>query len=331
MSNYDDDEHEYEVHVYTGNKPHSGTDSNVRLVVAGTEGDTGARKLSDGKRKNFQTGDVNTFLLKTSHTLGVPAYIKISHDNSGKGKKAGWFLSKVVIVDKKDKQWYLFKCDKWLALDEDDGRMERIVRLSSEDDVASDDSLLSNNVSKSFWNDHIWLSIAYRQSRSSFTRVQRLSCCLAILFLTMVTNAMFYGTGGDSLQESAFSVGPISLTIQQLYTSIASSIIIVPPIVLITTFFSKSKPTASEKKQEMQEKEEIQKKKAAKKLPYWCNYVAWVLVFLCIACGAFFTILYALQWGKPKSEAWLLTFVLSFFQSLLLVQPIKVRTIMFIH
>ena len=149
----------------------------------------------------------------------------------------------------------------------------------------------------------------------------------------MVTNAMFYATGGEGSEQSAFSLGPISLTIQQLYTSIASSVIIVPPIVLITTFFSKSKPKASEKKQEMQEQEstesgsssEIQKKKkTAKKLPYWCNYVAWVLVFLCIACGAFFTILYALQWGKKKSEAWLLTFVFSFFQLLLLVQPIKV-------
>ena len=217
-------------------------------------------------------------------------------------------------------------------MDEEDGRTERLLKIASPDDDASD-SLLSSNVTKSFWNDHLWLSVGYRKSRSTFTRVQRLSVCLSILFLTMITNAMFYGTGDDDTNKSAFQIGPLSVTIQQLYTSIASSIIIIPPIILITTFFSKS----AERKEKQENgkasgdnyntnnsNSSTEKKKAKKKLPYWCIYIAYALVFLCIASGAFFTILYALQWGKAKSEAWLVTFVLSFVQSLFLVQPIKV-------
>lgn len=39
---------------------------------------------------------------------------------------------------------------------------------------------------------------------------------------------------------------------------------------------------------------------------------------------AFFVILYSMQWGKERSNAWLGTMALSFFQSLLVMDPLKV-------
>ncbi len=39
---------------------------------------------------------------------------------------------------------------------------------------------------------------------------------------------------------------------------------------------------------------------------------------------AFFVILYSLQWGKERSNAWLSTMAMSFFQSLLIIDPLKV-------
>ena len=262
------------------------------------------------------------------------------HDNSGKGKKASWFVSKVVIVDRQTGEWYFFKCDKWLALDEDDGKTDRLLRLSTKEDIASDNELLRNNVAKAVWNDHIWLSVIYRKTRSTFTRVQRVSCCLSILFLTMVADAMFYGTGSDDTAKSALTIGPISITVQEIYTSIASSIVVVPPIILITTIFAKTntqeKPvqTKSSNQYKADAKQTNTKPTAeatGKKLPHWWIYIAWSLVFTSIATGAFFTILYALQWGRTKSEAWLLTFFLSFFQSVFLIQPIKVSVLAAVH
>ena len=47
--------------------------------------------------------------------------------------------------------------------------------------------------------------------------------------------------------------------------------------------------------------------------------------FFSIVSSGFFTILYSMQWGKEKANEWLTTFVLSFFQSVVIVQPIKVR------
>ena len=51
VDNYDEDKYEYELHVYTGVKAKSGTDSRIGFVLAGSESDTGIRKLADGKRQ----------------------------------------------------------------------------------------------------------------------------------------------------------------------------------------------------------------------------------------------------------------------------------------
>lgn len=59
-------------------------------------------------------------------------------------------------------------------------------------------------------------------------------------------------------------------------------------------------------------------------LPYWFVYIGWVLVFLAIFVSGFFTILYSMQWGKTTSTDWLTAFLLSFVQSAVLIQPIKV-------
>ena len=45
---------------------------------------------------------------------------------------------------------------------------------------------------------------------------------------------------------------------------------------------------------------------------------------LSIAASLFFVLLYSLDWGKPKSEEWLSALMLSFFQSVIIIQPFKV-------
>ena len=59
-------------------------------------------------------------------------------------------------------------------------------------------------------------------------------------------------------------------------------------------------------------------------LPSWCNYIAWFLAFAAVFLSAFFIMLYSMQWGKQKSEEWLTTFLLSFFESVIFLDPIKV-------
>lgn len=58
---------------------------------------------------------------------------------------------------------------------------------------------------------------------------------------------------------------------------------------------------------------------------YLIIHITFVSVcFFSITSAGFFTILYSLEWGKEKANEWLTTFLLSFFQSVIVVQPIKV-------
>ena len=57
--------------------------------------------------------------------LGVLTQIKIGHDNRGFG--ASWFLDQVEVENLENGNSWLFPCERWLATDEDDGSIERIL------------------------------------------------------------------------------------------------------------------------------------------------------------------------------------------------------------
>ncbi len=140
-----------------------------------------------------------------------------------------------------------------------------------------------------------------------------------------------------------------------------SSLILLPPIIAITLLFAKAGPAPPKKKKSFgrnanasdrratsndgnninsnnnngnvntRRRRWVWGRKPSKKpqkkrryWPYWCRYIAWSLTALAIAASAFFTILYSFEFGGEKSRAWLIAFLLSFFQSVLLMQPVKV-------
>ncbi len=65
------------------------------------------KKLRDIRPQNFQAGEINSFIMTTPFDIGIPLQLKVWHDNSGKGSKAGWFLAKIVLVDIQTKKWYV--------------------------------------------------------------------------------------------------------------------------------------------------------------------------------------------------------------------------------
>lgn len=60
-------------------------------------------------------------------------------------------------------------------------------------------------------------------------------------------------------------------------------------------------------------------------LPWWFVFVGWFLVAATGVVTSYFTMLYGLKFGKERSISWLVSMVVSFFQSVLITQPIKVR------
>uniref|UniRef100_A0A8C0NPI7 Lipoxygenase homology domain-containing protein 1 n=1 Tax=Canis lupus familiaris TaxID=9615 RepID=A0A8C0NPI7_CANLF len=122
----------YEVRVYTGDVIGAGTDADVFINIFGEYGDTGERRL-ENEKDNFERGAEDKFTLDAPD-LGQLMKINIGHNN--KGGSAGWFLSKIIIEDIGNKRKYDFPLNRWLALDEDDGKIQRDILVGGAETTA---------------------------------------------------------------------------------------------------------------------------------------------------------------------------------------------------
>lgn len=55
---------------------------------------------------------------------------------------------------------------------------------------------------KDFQDGHIWFSVINCPPCSTFTRVQRVSCCFSLLLCTMLTSIMFWGIPTDPSEQT---------------------------------------------------------------------------------------------------------------------------------
>ncbi|CAF4137253.1 unnamed protein product, partial [Rotaria sp. Silwood2] len=113
----------YKITVCTGNKKGAGTDADVFITLYGNLGETTAMKL-DSKKKSFETGQKDEFAIE-SPTVGEIYQILIAHNN--KGSAPGWFLDRILIEDLNKNHLYEFPCNRWLAKDEDDKQISRVL------------------------------------------------------------------------------------------------------------------------------------------------------------------------------------------------------------
>ena len=86
-------------------------------------------------------------------------------------------------------------------------------------------------------------------------RCQRVASCFASLFLCMLTNAMWYGSlqttptitttpNTITLDSTLLSLGPISLSQEELIVGSCSTLLALPLILLIVTLFKYARPFA---------------------------------------------------------------------------------------
>ena len=244
------------------------------------------------------------------------------------------------------KTWRLV-CENWLAVESDDGKVCRILPVANEQELTNFNHVFSKKAIKGLADGHIWFSIVSRPPTSNFTRVQRLSCALCLLCCTMITSAMFYNMGGQGPSPFAVHIGSLVIDLKPFVIGLQSSIIIVPVNVLIVQIFrnlrakEKKQKTAvyevekdgggRKKNEDLEEDEnkvdeiQIENHQPPKgRLPHWFIFIAYAICYLASAASIFFTLLYSIQWGKETSTEWVIAMVTSFFQSVLLLQPIKV-------
>ena len=108
------------------------------------------------------------FLL--SRPLGDLQYIRVWHDNSGRGNYASWYCTGFVVRDIQTNEKWEFVCNRWLANEKGDGQVERLVNVSGEEEKNSFDHLFQYTTERGIREQHIWFSIFLRNERNRFTR-----------------------------------------------------------------------------------------------------------------------------------------------------------------
>ena len=147
--------------------------------------------------------------------MGHLSYLHIWHDNSGKGNCGSWFLDQVIINDLQTKQKYHFICNKWLGVDQEDGLIERVVTVAGKKQEREFGYVLKKQAEKSMKDGHLWISIFTKPSYSSFSRVERITCCFVLLFISMLLNIFYYGIDGESTNEG-INLGLIYFSFKQV-------------------------------------------------------------------------------------------------------------------
>ncbi len=144
------------------------------------------------------------------------ACVRVWHDNSGVGATgASWFLKHVIINDLKSQTRYFFICERWLAVEKDDGQIERLIHLAGEKERTQLKYLIKKQTQQNMSDNHLWFSLLARPVQSSFTRLDRLTCCFVLLCVSMLANILYYGSD-NSASSNGLKIGPLSLTPTQV-------------------------------------------------------------------------------------------------------------------
>ncbi|XP_043195453.1 polycystic kidney disease protein 1-like 2 [Amphibalanus amphitrite] len=174
--------------------------------------------------------------------LGDLKYLRIWHDNSGKGRFASWYLQYILVRNVQTGEMTTFVCNEWLAVEYDDGLIDRLIPVAGKEQMRDFATVFPHQSQQSLSDGHLWFSVFLRPPRSRFTRMQRVSCCFALLFLSMMVNAMWYERVPSKPSAGSIKFGPLSLSPEQIAVGIMSNIIVFVPSLLIVFLFRKSRP-----------------------------------------------------------------------------------------
>ena len=309
--------------ISTGVWKHSATTANITISIKGDNSEQSQIPLREkgDTSQFFGRGSINGFVLVMAETIGTLKEITLEHDNLG--DNPSWFVETVVIRDRQTEERWVFPINRWLALEKGDGQIEVTVDSAT---YSAFSAQVRSRFARKIADSHLWMSVFGKACSSTFTRVQRASCCLSVLFSAMIANAMFYNIGGES--DGAIQVGPFKFSWKQIVIGVQSGIIIAPINIIIAFLFKSSRPRKkrSEKYQVTDEAQRLLDEimDTGCMLPHFFVYVGWLLCFCTTIAAATFTLFYSLMWGKETSEQWLASILISNGQDIFVVQPTKV-------
>ncbi|XP_035129034.3 polycystin family receptor for egg jelly [Callithrix jacchus] len=225
----------YLVTVFTGSRGGSGTRANVFVQLRGTVSTSDVHCLSHPHFTALHRGSISTFLLTTKGDLGDIHSIRVWHNNEG--HSPSWYLSRIKVENLFSRHVWLFICQKWLSIDT---TLDRTFQVTHPDEPLTRKDFFFIDVSSKLQKNHMWFSVFAGGVAKTFSRLQRLSCCLATLLSSLLCNIMFFNLNKQQTESRERKY------IRSMMIGIESVFITIPVQLLITFLFtcSQRKPHA---------------------------------------------------------------------------------------
>jgi polycystin 1L2 len=148
--------------------------------------------------------------------LGSLNYIKIWHDNSGQGDNASWYLKHIIVNDLQSNEKFYFICEKWMAVEKEDGKLERVLFVACEPQRTEFKYLLQKQARESLTDSHLWLSIFNRPVNSTFKRLDRVTCGFVFIYLSMLLNIFYYQQYSSSVEYNTIDFVLFKISTEQV-------------------------------------------------------------------------------------------------------------------
>ena len=148
--------------------------------------------------------------------MGNLNYLKIWHDNSGQGDDASWFLKYLIVHDLQTRERFYFLCQDWLAVEKSDGKIERKLFVACEAQKTKLKHLMQTQAKNYMMDHHLWLSIFFKPIHSSFSRLDRVTCCFLFHYISMLLNIVYYGDKSNTEGDILVNFGLVSVTTKQV-------------------------------------------------------------------------------------------------------------------
>lgn len=296
------------------------------MVLYGSSGNSGKITMSPEMNPSqilLSRGSVDKFVISLSQSLGTLHHAYIWHDNTG--ETPSWFLDYIIVKDRETGNECKMVCNKWFSPDKDDGNIFRklLVERKRARQPKFQEAFRSK-LSGSLYETHLWMSSVTKRPGDSFTRAQRVTCCLCVVSTAMLANAMFYNLGGE-VEGSTIRIGPLKVSARQMIITIQSCLVIAPINFLIVAIFKNSRPTFDKhccKRSRGQRTEDLDEEDK-KPLHHIFVYFAWFLCFAVAIASAIVVFFYSLMWGKETADEWLSSILMSITMDILVIQPVR--------
>ncbi|CAF4281045.1 unnamed protein product, partial [Adineta steineri] len=182
-----------------------------------------------------------------------------------------------------------FISQRWFAVENDDGKIERILPAASEIEKHEFPYLLTKRTYHSISDSHLWFSIFSRPPSNKFTRVQRCTCCFTLFYVSMFLNIMYYDLSNqtksnNSTNSASLSIGSLQINSQQIIIGIIVDFFAFIPSLLIVQLFRRLRSRQKQFSPLQQALHKIKphlqcqkknNKKSSLTFPWWCIFIAY--------------------------------------------------------